>query len=632
LPSPWRGRWRDGSQNRQSAPPPPLRAENALPAGQASYPSEKPCLSSRSGPIAEKHQPTGLRAHLSKLLAFLYPAEDSAALAEEVVAAFWPEGRERRSRPRRPSNNLWSERDALVITYGNSIVDGQHKPLDLLRDFLERRLKGAVNGVHILPFFPYTSDDGFAVTDYTKVDPSLGDWPDIRRIGAEFSLMSDMVLNHVSSQGVWFNAYRQGQPPFDRFFMEASPEEDLSAVVRPRTSPLLREVSTSMGQRHVWCTFSHDQVDLDFRNPAVLLEILRILRLHIDQGVRIIRLDAVAFVWKLPGTPSIHLPQTHAIVKLMRVLADFTSEKVILLTETNVPKAENLSYFGRRDEAHMVYNFPLPPLVLHALLSGNVRHLRRWLRTMPPAPLGCAYFNFTASHDGIGLRPVEGILPPEEISQMITAVRAAGGLVSMRALSDGTEAPYELNCGYFDALSRSFGGETARHIERFLCAQTLVMALEGIPAFYIHSLLATPNDLEGVARRGMNRAINRHRWDYPTLRGLLAEPESNQARVLGEMQRRLRLRAAQPAFHPNATQLTLQLDDRLLGIWRQSLDRRQSIFALHNVSEEAVEIEAWQLNLIDDEDWRDLLSGEAVQSDGRLILAPYQVRWISNIG
>ena len=549
-----------------------------------------------------------------------------------MVAAFWPEGRERRSRPRRPSNNLWSERDALVITYGNSIVDGQHKPLDLLRDFLERRLKGAVNGVHILPFFPYTSDDGFAVTDYTKVDPSLGDWPDIRRIGAEFSLMSDMVLNHVSSQGVWFNAYRQGQPPYDRFFMEASPEEDLSAVVRPRTSPLLREVSTTMGQRHVWCTFSHDQVDLDFRNPAVLLKILRILRLHIDQGVRIIRLDAVAFVWKVPGTPSIHLPQTHVIVKLMRVLADFATERVILLTETNVPKAENLSYFGQRDEAHMVYNFPLPPLVLHALLSGNARHLRRWLRAMPPAPLGCAYFNFTASHDGIGLRPVEGILPPEDISHLITAVRAAGGLVSMRALSDGTEAPYELNCGYFDALSRSFGGETARHIERFLCAQTLVMALEGIPAFYIHSLLATPNDLEGVARRGMNRAINRHRWDYPTLRARLAEPESNQARVLGEMQRRLRLRAAQPAFHPNATQLTLQLDDRLLGLWRQSLDRQQSIFALHNVSDEAVEIEAWQLNLIDDEDWRDLLSGEAIQPDGRVRLAPYQVRWISNIG
>ncbi len=549
----------------------------------------------------------------------------------EVIAAFWPDGRTRRQRPRRPSNSLWSEADALVITYGNSITDGTHRPLDLLRAFLAGHLQGAVNGVHVLPFFPFSSDDGFAVTDYTEVDPALGDWGDIRRLGAQFSLMSDMVLNHVSAQGVWFAAYLRGEPPYDRFFMEARPEDDLRAVVRPRTSPLLRAVDTAAGPRHVWCTFSHDQVDLDFRNPEVLLEILRVLRLHIDQGVRIIRLDAVAFLWKHPGSPSIHLPQTHAVVKLMRALADFAAEKVILLTETNVPKAENLSYFGRRDEAHMVYQFPLPPLVLHAMLSGTVRFLRKWLRSMPPAPLGCAYFNFSASHDGIGMRPVEGILPPEEIDAMIGAVMQAGGLVSMRSLPGGGEAPYELNCGYFDAMSRTFEGETAQKIARFLCAQSIVMALEGIPAFYIHSLLATPNDHAAVARRGINRAINRHQWDYTELQARLAEPESDQAQVLAELQRRLRLRARQPAFHPNATQMTLQLDDRLLAVWRQSLDRNQSIFALHNVSAEAVEIDAYALNLIDGEDWRDLLSGESVDPDGRIAMAPYQVRWVSNI-
>lgn len=549
----------------------------------------------------------------------------------EVIAAFWPDGRTRRQRPRRPSNSLWSEADALVITYGNSITDGTHRPLDLLRAFLAGHLQGAVNGVHVLPFFPFSSDDGFAVTDYTEVDPALGDWGDIRRLGAQFSLMSDMVLNHVSAQGVWFAAYLRGERPYDRFFMEARPEDDLRAVVRPRTSPLLRAVDTAAGPRHVWCTFSHDQVDLDFRNPEVLLEILRVLRLHIDQGVRIIRLDAVAFLWKQPGSPSIHLPQTHAVVKLMRALADFAAEKVILLTETNVPKAENLSYFGRRDEAHMVYQFPLPPLVLHAMLSGTVRFLRKWLRSMPPAPLGCAYFNFSASHDGIGMRPVEGILSPEEIDAMIGAVMQAGGLVSMRSLPGGGEAPYELNCGYFDAMSRTFEGETAQKIARFLCAQSIVMALEGIPAFYIHSLLATPNDHAAVARRGINRAINRHQWDYAELQARLAEPESDQAQVLAELQRRLRLRARQPAFHPNATQMTLQLHDRLLAVWRQSLDRNQSIFALHNVSAEAVEIDAYALNLIDGEDWRDLLSGESVDPDGRIAMAPYQVRWVSNI-
>ena len=362
----------------------------------------------------------------------------------------------------------------------------------------------------------------------------------------------------------------------------------------------------------------------------MLLEIIRILRFHIDQGVRTIRLDAVAFVWKEIGSSSIHLLQTHAIVKLMRVLADFAQEKVILLTETNVPKTENLSYFGRRDEAHMVYNFPLPPLVLHALLSGNVRYLRRWLRSMPPAPLGCAYFNFTASHDGIGMRPVEGILPAEEIAQIIDTVEEVGGLVSMRALAGGGQSVYEINCAYYDAMTKTFGGETALRIERFLCSQSIVMSLEGMPAFYLHSMIGTPNDHEAVTRRGMNRAINRHRWHYPALQDRLADPESDQARVLGELTRRLKIRARQAAFHPNATQLTLQLDDQLLGVWRQSLDRRQSIFALHNVSAEAVELDAYALNLIDDEEWYDLLSGEPIDADGMIPMAPYQVRWITN--
>jgi len=469
-----------------------------------------------------------------------------------------------------------------------------------------------VDGVHILPFFPFTSDDGFAVTDYMAVNPQLGDWPDINRIASDFKLMSDLVLNHVSSQGTWFNAYRQGQPPYDRFFFEADPADDLSMVVRPRTTPLLQKVDTkdgpryvwctfshdqidldfrnpevlleflriirthidngvqiirldavaflwkevgsppydrfffeadpaddlSMvvrprttpllqkvdtkdGPRYVWCTFSHDQIDLDFRNPEVLLEFLRIIRTHIDNGVQIIRLDAVAFLWKEVGSPSIHLPQTHAIVKLIRLLCDYALEPIILLTETNVPKAENLSYFGKRDEAHVIYNFPLPPLILHALLSGSAANLDKWQRSMPPAPLGCAYLNFTASHDGIGMRPAEGLLSPDDQAAMIKAVKAAEGRVSMRALPDGGEAPYELNTTYFAALSQTFAGPDAYHLERFLCSQTIVMSLEGIPAFYIHSMLATPNDTDAVERRGMNRAINRHRWDYEALQAVL---------------------------------------------------------------------------------------------------------------
>ncbi|HCQ67441.1 MAG TPA: alpha-amylase [Rhodobacteraceae bacterium] len=577
------------------------------------------------------HNSYSFGARLTGLLDRIYPDLDTDILASQVIDAYWPEDAHRRIRRRRPGNNMWSERDALLIAYGDSLIDGAHKPLALLHDFLLRHMKGVVNGVHILPFFPWTSDDGFAVTDYRKVDGKLGDWADITRIGTDFHLMSDLVLNHVSSQSGWFNAFLQDHAPYNRFFVTADPDDDLSAVVRPRVSPLLREVETAAGPKHVWCTFGPDQVDLDFSNPEVLLEMLRVIRLHVDMGVRIIRLDAVAFLWKEIGSPSIHLPETHAVVKLLRLLADFSTESVVILTETNVPKAENLSYFGHRDEAHVVYNFPLPPLVLHAVLAGTAVHLLKWQRGMPPAPLGCAYLNFTASHDGIGMRPAEGLLPEAEIDRMIETVKSAGGLASMRALPGGGEAVYELNTSYFDATGHTFKGADDHKIDRFLCSQTIVMSLEGIPAFYIHSLLATPNDLDAVERRGMNRAINRHRWDYPQLLDLLADPDSDQAQVLRRLSARLKLRARQPAFHPNATQFTLSLDERVFGIWRQSLDRTQSLFALHNVSDEAVEIPAIQLNLIEDEVWADLISGDLVRpGEGSVTLAPYQCRWIAN--
>ena len=568
---------------------------------------------------------------LTDLVRQIYPDLDPHILGSQIVDAFWPDDRHRRKRGRKPGNGFWSEGDTLVITYGNSIVDGAHKPLDLLRDFLHRNLRGVINGVHILPFFPFTSDDGFAVSDYRAVNPVLGDWSDIQRIGSEFKLMSDLVLNHVSSQSGWFHDYIQGHAPYDKFFFEASPDDDLSDVVRPRTHPLLREVETVNGTKHVWCTFSHDQVDVDFRNPEVLLEFLRVMRMHVDNGVRIVRLDAVAFVWKEIGTKSIHLPQTHAIVRLMRLLCDYAYEPVILLTETNVPSLENLSYFGNRNEAHVVYNFSLPPLLLHAMLSGTARYLVRWQAAMPPAQLGCAYLNFSASHDGVGMRPAEGILPEEQKEAMIGAVRRFGGEVSMRALGGGRESPYELNITFFEALKGTLAGEDGWHVERFVASQTIVMALEGIPAFYIHALLATPNDHEKVAKTGMKRAINRHHWDYPTLRALLKDPESHTSQVLNALKERIRLRGQQPAFHPNATQFTLQIDDRIFGVWRQSLDRDQSIFALHNVSDEEVELDPVVLNLIDGDTWTDLISGETIAAwDFPIEFAPYQCRWISN--
>ena len=574
--------------------------------------------------------PRRLTENLRTLLASIYPEENAEDLARRAIQAYWGGATAPRKRARQPSNTLWSERDSIVIAYGNSIVDGVHKPLDILYDFLSEHLLGTVNGVHILPFFPFTSDDGFALTDYETVNSALGDWSDINRIAGRFKLMSDLVLNHVSSQSAWFNDYRQGHEPYKNYFVEVDPDADLSMVVRPRAAPLLREVETPGGMRHVWCTFSHDQIDLNFANPEVLFEFLRIMRLHIDHGVRILRLDAVAFLWKRLGTTCIHLPETHAIIRLMRVLADYSVEPIVLLTETNVPNFENLSYFGNRNEAHVIYNFSLPPLLLHALLTGSSRYLNAWQMAMPPAQLGCAYLNFTASHDGIGLRPAEGLIPPEDVGMLVETVRGFGGLVSMRS-ANGAQSPYELNVSLFDALKGTANGPDGRQFDRFLCSQTIVMALEGVPAFYIHSLLATANDIEAVERTGVNRAINRHRWDYDTLKALLSDPGSIHAMVLSEMKRRLDIRACQPAFHPNGTQFTLQIEERAFGVWRQSLDRSQSIFAIANVSAEPISISALAINLIEGDSWVDLLSGDEVRSaTTEIAFAPYQCRWITN--
>nr|WP_070959922.1 sugar phosphorylase [Hyphomonas sp. Mor2] len=573
-----------------------------------------------------------LQPKLEELLRFIYPDEALADLSERVIQAFFSNRSQIREHPRTPDvQGQWTQDDVLLIAYGNSIIDGHHKPLDLLQDFLVRYLEGSFTGVHILPFFPFTSDEGFSVTDYTAVNPVLGDWPDINRIADKFLLMSDLVLNHMSSQGPWFSAYLQGQAPYDQYFVEGNPEDDLSAVVRPRTSALLREVETANGTKHVWCTFSHDQVDLNFANPDVLLEFLRIMRLHIENGVRIIRLDAVAFLWKEVGTSCIHLPETHAVIQLMRALLDYNDEPVVLLTETNVPNRENLSYFGVRNEAHSVYNFSLPPLLAHGLLAGTSRYLNQWQMAMPPAPLGCAYLNFSASHDGIGMRPAEGLLPEADIALMLERAEAFGGRISMRSTPDGGEKPYELNITFFEYMKGTKDGEDGHQFDRFICSQTIVLALEGIPAVYIHALLATENDHEGVRKSGVNRAINRHRWNYTTLRGHLDNPETVHAQSLTEINRRARIRRAQPAFHPNATQFTLQLGDKLFGFWRQSLHRDQSIFAVHNMTAETVELSSRSLNLIDGETWFDLLTGEPVEAlNNEIQFAPYQCRWITN--
>jgi sucrose phosphorylase len=528
--------------------------------------------------------------------------------------------------------NKWTENNAQLITYGDSLLNEGEKPLVTLDRFLEEHLRDTLTGVHILPFFPYSSDDGFAVIDYLKVDPQLGDWEDIRRISGKFNLMVDLVINHVSSQHAWFDKFKQGIKPECNYFIEVDPSTDLSQVVRPRSTPLLTKVSTNHGDKYVWATFSEDQIDVNFANPNVLLEYVKIILFYIQEGAKYIRLDAVGFLWKKIGTSCIHLPETHTVVRLLREVVQMLNPIVAVITETNVPNRENLSYFGNRNEAHMIYNFSLPPLVLNALLQGKSDHLKTWMMSMPPAPIGCAYLNFTASHDGIGVRPAEGLLYEDEYQTLLRKMQDFGGKISMRKKPDGTEAPYEINISFFDAMKGTTKGEDKWQIQRFLCSQTIMMALEGIPGFYIHSLLATPNDLEGVEATGRNRSINRHKWNYNELGKRLHNSKSPQSIVLKEMCRRIKIRRQQSAFHPNATQYTLHpLNKSIFMFWRQSLYREQSIFCINNLSDRTQKLNLSTLNLTITESWCDLLGGQIIEDIyAKFTLKPYQCAWISN--
>ena len=529
-----------------------------------------------------------------------------------------------------PYQNKWSEKDCILITYGDSIRQEREKPLGTLSHFLKRDCEGLFSSVHILPFFPYSSDAGFAVKDFSAVDPSLGDWNHIQELAGHGKVMADLVVNHCSSENKWFERYQRGESPGKGYFLEEDENLDTSRIVRPRTSSLLRETETNEGTKHVWCTFSHDQIDLNFRNPEVLKEMVRIIRLYLDQGVEIFRMDAVAFIWKKLGTPCINLQETHEIIRLFRTLIEHANPNAVIITETNIPNRENLSYFGNCNEAHCIYNFSLPPLLVNTLITGDCKYLKQWMMSMPPAQNGTAYFNFIASHDGIGLRPAEGLLEKDEINTLLETMQSFGGRISWRAQGDERK-PYEINISLFDAMSGTVKGKDTLQYDRFICAHALMFALEGIPGLYIHSLLGTKNDLKGLEESGENRRINRYKWDYKELEKLLHVDDSSHSEVFTEIKRLLKIRMAQPAFHPNATQFTLHLSSSIFGFWRQSPDRSQSIFCIFNISDRALELPLLDINLIGTDQWKDLISGDEIQDiEGHTRLEPYQSLWITN--
>ena len=566
---------------------------------------------------------------ITPLISALYPDEDVTVLAHQ----FMEKSGISATQLSIPASHVshWDESDIMVITYGDSIKSLAEKPLITLKKVMDTYLQESVSMVHILPYYPYSSDGGFAVKDYDIINPELGSWEEIKEISQDYLIMADLVVNHCSSEHPWFKSFCKGEPEYKDYFIQAAPEDDLSKVVRPRTSPLLRVTHTPEGEKYVWCTFSHDQIDLNFANPEVFLEVMRLISFYIDQGASIFRLDAIGFLWKKIGTSCMHLPETHQAIQLMRALIEYRLPDAIIITETNVPKKENLTYFGNANEAHMVYNFSLPPLLINAMVTGSAKHLKTWLMTMPPAQMGTTYLNFIASHDGIGVRPAEGILDSEELQNMIYVLQSFGARVSWRTAANGEKNPYEINIALIDAFKGTKDGVDNYQVERMLCAHAIAIALEGVPAIYIHSFFATENDYETLEKTEHNRDINRHKWDLPALTKKLENKDSINAKVLSGLNRLIGIRKQHAAFHPNATQFTLHLPDPLFGFWRQSLMRNQSIFVINNVTNQSQTLSLAQLNLIDMDEWKELITNEIITDlYGEIELQPYQTVWITN--
>lgn len=526
--------------------------------------------------------------------------------------------------PPSPKGEYFSEQTVTLITYGDTLNAENEPPLATLHRFCQAHLTDVLDTIHLLPHYPYSSDDGFSVIDYYAVNPALGTWADVRRLGADFRLMFDAVINHMSAQSDWFKRFLADEPDFSGLFFVEAPEADLRAVVRPRTTPLLTPFTKADGSTvHVWTTFSADQVDLDYRQPATLLRILDVLLFYVAQGAQVLRLDAIAFTWKQAGTACIHLPQTHAIIQAIRAVMDIYAPHVILITETNVPHPENISYFGDgTNEAQLVYNFTLPPLLFYSLTVGNAEKLCAWLNTLQTPSQRTAFFNFTASHDGIGVRPVEGILSADELALLIDVVRRRNGRVSYRAQSDGSQVPYELNCTYVDATADP-AQPLELQVRRFLLSQGVMLAMAGVPAVYIHSLLGSRNDLEGVARTGHNRSINRAKLALYELEMALNMPQSFRAQVFAGYKRLLQVRRAQRAFHPLGRQRAFLLNGgHILAVERCAPDEGQTIVALFNFSGEPQQV------VLDQAVTADVIGGVPITGHN-VALAPYGMRWLA---
>ena len=553
----------------------------------------------------------GASSH-ADLLSVVYPDDaDLVGRVDALLQRYQPDPRENRG-------TRWSEADLWLITYADQFGRRDQPPLRSLRDFYLAHLSDWINGIHILPFYPWSSDDGYSVVDYLGVDDRYGTWHEITTLAADARLIFDAVVNHMSARGNWTRRFLDDDPEFADYFISVPEGTDLSTVVRPRTTPLVTSFESRTGPRSLWTTFSADQVDLNYRNPSVFLAVLEVLLEYAARGAAVIRLDAVQYLWKEIGTPSINLPQGHVIIQALRACMDVAFPDVWFITETNVPHRENLSYLGEgRREAQLVYQFALPPLVLDAMDSGNASTLVRWLDALGPIPEACTVLNFLSSHDGVGLRPVEGLLDERRVRELVDLTRRGGGEVGTRSVGDRTE-PYELNATWFSLMEAGYGPDEA--ISRHLASHAIMLALRGVPAIYAMSLVGARNDLAGFIESGRARSLNRARLDADALSAELQDRSSIPARVMTGLERMMNWRSSSRAFHPDASQRILACPPSVLGIERDGGGERARVYI--NVGTEPITIERPGTS------WRHFDGRSLVES--RVTVAPFQSVWLTN--
>jgi glycosidase len=554
----------------------------------------------------------GLEARVEPLLRGLYP-ETHEQVTVDVLALAARYRELLASRTVEPA----TERTTCLITYGDAIRRRGETPLHTLAGFLRDHVGDVVSDVHLLPMFPWTSDDGFAVVDHREVNPALGTWTDVGDLARDHTVMFDFVANHTSSSSPWFVGWLADDPAYRGYYVERDPDFDDSKVVRPRITPLYHAFPRADGTKAwAWTTFGEDQVDVDVRRPQVLLELTDVLLGYLVRGASAIRLDAIGFLWKQSGTSCLHLPQTHAVIKLWRVLVDHVAPGARLLTETNVPHPENISYFGDgHDEANLVYQFALPPLVLHSFVAGSTARLSAWASGVGPVSDTATWFNFLASHDGIGLRATEGILDERERASLVERTRSHGGRVSWASRPDGSRSVYELNLSYLDALCTvEEAHDPAVVTAKALAAHSILFAFLGVPAVYYHSLVGSRPDLEGMVTSRINRRINRAVLDADRLVTELRDDPRRRG-VFEGMRHLLGVRRRHEAFSPFGTQQVEQVDDRVFAV-RRGVGGPDELWCVTNVTGGEVTLP---------------LSGRDVLSDSLadpLVLGPWGYAWI----